>query len=223
MKKAVKRNAAFIIAIIMAILCAGCGNNNAGTTSGVTGSVTDKNETNPSENGNTESNSSDSKVLIAYFSWSGNTEALTEMLEKETGADVFRIVPETSYGEDFDQCAQRAQNELNEGIRPELSSHMDKETMAEYDVILLGFPIWWYDLPMPVWTFLEEYDFSGKTIIPYFTHNGSSGGAGSLETIEKLCPDSTVMTDNALSVAGNDVDNAEEQAKEWISQLGFAE
>ena len=165
--------------------------------------------------------SGESKVLIAYFSWSGNTNQLAEMVQVHSGGELFRIVPETPYAEDFDGCATRAQNELNDGTRPPLSSHIEEEVMAEYDVILLGFPIWWYDLPMPVWTFLEEYDFSGKTIIPFFTHNGSSNGAGSLSSIEDLCFNSIVKTDNALSIQGIDVGNAEEQVKEWISELGL--
>ena len=93
--------------------------------------------------------------------------------------------------------------------------------MAGYDTIFLGFPIWWYDLPMPVWTFLEEYDFSGKTVIPFFTHNGSSSGAGSLGTLEKLLPSATVRTGDALSIAGNSVSGAENKVDSWLSGLGY--
>lgn len=91
--------------------------------------------------------------------------------------------------------------------------------MAEYDVIFVGFPIWWYDLPMPVWTFLEEYDLSGKTIIPFFTHNGSSSGAGS-PTVVELCPDSTVIRDY-FTYSGNRVENAESEVEQWLSELGY--
>ena len=116
---------------------------------------------------------------------------------------------------------ERAQDELNDGIRPELTDLPEADVIAQYDTILLGFPIWWYDLPMPVWTFLEAYDFSGKTIIPYFTHNGSTGGASSLDTIEKLCPNSTVRSDDALSLWGDRVEGSEETVKEWLDGLGL--
>ena len=98
--------------------------------------------------------SNDSKVLVAYFSWSGNVQQMSRWIAEETGGDIFRIVPEESYGEEFDPCADRAKNELDNGICPAISEHIDKEIMDKYDVIYIGFPIWWYDLPMPVWTFL---------------------------------------------------------------------
>ena len=107
--------------------------------------------------------SGESNVLVAYFSWSGNVQQMSRWIAEETGGDIFRIVPEESYGEEFDPCADRAKNELDNGICPAISEHIDKEIMDKYDVIYIGFPIWWYDLPMPVWTFLEEYDLSGKT------------------------------------------------------------
>ena len=108
------------------------------------------------------------------------------------------------------------------GTRPAISSHIDAEVMAQYNVIFLGFPIWWYDLPMPVWTFLEEYDLSGKTIIPFFSHNGSSSGASSRSTIAKLCPGSTVLTDDYLSVSGRSVSGAGDQVAKWVAELGYA-
>jgi len=208
MQKGLEKIMSLFLACIMILLCVGC------SEQGGTETPDSNSEMNPPISG-------ESKVLIAYFSWSGNTDQLADIVQAQIGGELFRIVPETPYAEDFDGCATRAQNELNDGTRPPLSSHIEKEVMAEYDVILMGFPIWWYDLPMPVWTFLEEYDLSGKTIIPFFTHNGSSSGAGSLSSIEELCPNSIVKTDNALSIPGNDVGNAEEQVKEWISELGL--
>ena len=162
----------------------------------------------------------DSKILVAYFSWSGNTQQLANWVAEKSGGELFRIVPEEAYASDFDGCADRAQTELRNGTRPPLSSHIEEEIMAEYDVIFVGFPIWWYDLPMPVWTFLEEYDLSGKTIIPFFSHNGSSSGASSISTIKRLCPDSTVV-DDYLSVRGSSVSSAESQVTSWINDLGL--
>lgn len=120
--------------------------------------------------------------MVAYFSWSGNTQTMASWVAEKTGGELFRIVPEVAYTQN--DVFDRSKNELDNGIRPAITTHIDAEVMAGYDTVFLGFPIWWYDLPMPVWTFLEEYDFSGKTVIPFFTHNGSSSGAGSLGTLE---------------------------------------
>lgn len=158
----------------------------------------------------------ESNVLIAYYSWSGNVRQLSHFQQEETGGELYRIVPEKAYGEDvFD----RAKEELDNGIRPALTGSLTQEELDHYDVIYLGFPVWWYDLPMPVWTFLESYDFAGKTVIPYFSHNGSSNGAGSLRRVIELLPDSMVITENALSVRGNAVEGAKDQVAQWAQEV----
>ncbi len=159
------------------------------------------------------------KILVAYFSWSGNTQTMANLVAEKTGGELFRIVPEVAYTQS--DVFDRSKNELDNGTRPAITTHIDAEVMAGYDTVFLGFPIWWYDLPMPVWTFLEEYDFSGKTVIPFFTHNGSSSGAGSLGTLKKLLPSATVRTGDALSVAGNSVSDAENKVDSWLSGLGY--
>lgn len=164
--------------------------------------------------------SGESKVLVAYFSWSGNGQQMARWIADETGGDLFRIVPTESYGEDYGACADRAKNELDNKIRPELAEHIDAETMAQYDVIYIGFPVWWYDLPMPVWTFLEEYDLSGKTVIPFFSHNGSSSGANSVNRVAELAKSATVLTDDALSLRGSSVSSSEKEVRDWVKGLG---
>ena len=159
------------------------------------------------------------KVLVAYFSWSGNGQQMARWISEETGGELFRIVPSESYGEDFNTCADRAKDELDNGIRPELSEHIDADTMAQYDVVYLGFPVWWYDLPMPVWTFLEEYDLSGKTVIPFFSHNGSSNGANSVNRVAELAEGATVLTDRALSLRGSNVADSETEVKDWAKEF----
>lgn len=163
--------------------------------------------------------SGDSKTLVAYFSWSGNGQQMARWISEETGGDLFRIVPSEPYGEDFDSCADRAKNELDNEIRPELSEHIDTDIMAQYDVIYIGFPVWWYDLPMPVWTFLEEYDLTGKTVIPFFSHNGSSNGANSVNRVAELAKGATVLTDEALSLRGSSVADSEKEVKDWVAGL----
>lgn len=199
MKKIIKFLAVFVFSCIVAASLTACGGN---------GEAIDNNPENPV--------TGESKILIAYFSWSGNTQQLAEMIADQTGGERFRIVPETAYTNE--DVFDRAQSELNSGTRPPLAEHIDGGVMAEYDVIFIGFPIWWYDLPMPVWTFLEEYDLSGKTIIPFFSHNGSSSGASSISTVRRLCPNSTVES-NYLSVRGSSVSGAEEQITDWLNEL----
>lgn len=160
-----------------------------------------------------------SNVLVAYFSWSGHGQQMARWISDETGADLFRIVPSESYGEDYNECADRAKNELDNGIRPELSEHIDADTMAKYDTIYLVFPVWWYDLPMPVWTFLEEYDLSGKTIIPCFSHNGSSSGANSVNRVSELAAGADVLTDDAFSIRGSSVSDSEKEIRDWADSV----
>lgn len=160
-----------------------------------------------------------SKVLVAYFSWSGNGQQMARWISEETGGELFRIVLEESYGEDYGDCADRAKNELDNRIRPALSSHIDADIMAQYDIIYLGFPVWWYDLPMPVWTFLEEYDLNGKTVIPFFSHNGSSNGANSVNRVTELAKGADVLSGEVLSLRGSNVSNSEKKIKEWAAGL----
>lgn len=164
----------------------------------------------------------DSDVLVAYFSWSGNTKPLAEWVADEADAEIYRIIPVELYPTDYDETADRAKNERDNNILPELRDPIDKSIMGEYDVILLGFPVWWYTLPMCVQSFLDEYDLSGKTVIPFFTHAGSSSGADSLGKLKELCPDSDVRSDKYFSVAGTSALNSEDDVREWVKDLGLS-
>ncbi len=213
-----KRIFAVLISCLLLFACSGCSRNDvrAQNGSGEQPVVTDV----PSvSSAPVEDESTDEKVLIVYFSNSGNTHKLTEMITASFDVDTLRLIPAEPY--EWETLFERAQNKLNDGTRPELTDLPEADVIAQYDTILLGFPIWWYDLPMPVWTFLEAYDLSDKTIIPYFTHNGSTGGAASLSTIENLCPNSVVRSDDALSLWGDRVDGSEDAVKEWLDSLGF--
>lgn len=128
-------------------------------------------------------------MLIAYFSWSGNTKGIAEQLAEKTGADLFEIQLVSPYSTDYNTVLDQAQRDQNEQARPELSVHV--ENMDEYDTILLGYPNWWASIPMPIASFLEEYDFSGKTIIPFCSHGGGRFGQ-SLSAIAKLAPNATI-------------------------------
>lgn len=112
--------------------------------------------------------------MIAYFSRSGNTKQIADMLHEQLGGDMFRIETTIPYSEDYDTALNKAQEEQRINARPALTAHVDN--MDDYDIVFVGHPIWWGDTPMAMLTFLEGYDFSGKTVIPFCTY-GSSGSS----------------------------------------------
>lgn len=174
---------------------------------------------------------SDAKCLIAYFSRKGNnyvsgqivnlpvgnTEVAAKMIQKMTGGDLFRIEAVNAYPEDYTETTEVAKRELRADARPELTGHLDN--MDSYDVIFLGYPNWWGTMPMPVFTFLEEYDFSGKTIVPFCTHEGSGLGHSEKE-IAKLCPQATLL--KGLAIHGTRVNNAKKDIANWLDKVSVA-
>ena len=148
---------------------------------------------------NTES--AGGNVLIAYFSWGGNTAGIAEKIQAQTGADLFEITMVEPYSTDYNTVLDEAQRDQNEQARPELATHV--ENMDEYDTILLGYPNWWASIPMPVASFLEEYDFSGKTIVPFCSHGGGRFGQ-SLTVIAKLAPDAAMGEGLSVHYSGGD-------------------
>ncbi|MBR4750104.1 MAG: NAD(P)H-dependent oxidoreductase [Abditibacteriota bacterium] len=164
----------------------------------------------------------DTKVLVVYFSWSGNSDKLAHWIAEETGGDLIRVLTREEYPKGYEETAERAKKEQDKGIRPEITVKLTPEELKKYDTVFIGFPVWWYDLPMPMWTFLENNDLQGKTLIPFFSHEGSSNGAGSLKTIEKLAKGAKVKSGDALSVRGGEVPGAEKETREWVKKLGYA-
>lgn len=167
------------------------------------------------------------KCLAAYFSREGNnyvsgrivnlpvgnTEAAAKMLQELTGCDMFHIDTIKPYSVNYNETTEVAQKELRENTRPELTGHV--ENMDSYDIIFLGYPNWWGTMPMAVFTFLEEYDFSGKTIMPFCTHEGS--GLGHSESdIKKLCPNAKVY--KGLSIKGSSVKGAMKDIPSWLEK-----
>lgn len=158
-----------------------------------------------------------SQTLIAYFSWSGNTERVASLIQQETGGDLFEIAPATPYTDDYDALLDQAQAEQAEDARPELAAQV--ENWQDYDVVFVGYPNWWGDLPMPLYTFLEETDLSGKTIIPFCPHGGS-GFSRTEETIAELQPEAQVSEDG-FTISRNDVADCEEEVVNWVNGLGL--
>ena len=152
-------------------------------------------------------------LLIAYFSWGGNTRGIAEEIQRQTGADLFEIEMVTPYSTDYNTVLDQAQEAQNNQDRPELSTHV--EDMDQYDTILLGYPNWWASIPMPVASFLEEYDFSGKTIVPFCSHGGGRFGQ-SLTAITKLAPDAVLGEGLAVSYSGGS--GLSEDVAAWLAE-----
>ena len=164
----------------------------------------------------------DTKILVVYFSWSGNLDKMAHWVADETGGDIIRVLAKEEYPADYNDTADRAKTEKDDGLRPEITVSLTAEQIEKYDVVFFGFPVWWYDLPMPMWTFLESVDLSGKTVIPFFSHEGSSNGASSLSTITTLAKGATVKTDDALSIRGGKVADSEKDVRDWVKGLGYS-
>lgn len=188
-------------------------------------------------------NQSGSKILIAYFTWAentqvenpeevdvdattsasvllpGNTAKMAGWIQQKVGGDLFSIVVSEPYSSDYDECLDRAADEKAENARPELVNHVDN--MEDYDVVFLGFPNWWYTAPMAIFSFIEEYDFSGKTVVPFCAH-GTGGLAGSVTDITAALPDSTEVLE-PIGVYRPDIDSAQPVINEWLEGLGFEE
>ena len=171
-----------------------------------------------------------SNILIAYFSRSGNnyigenivnlsvgnTEIAAKKLQNLTGGRLFKIDSIDRYSEDYHTCTKEAQKELRTNARPELSEY--PSSIDGYDTMVLCFPNWWGTMPMPVWTFLERYNFSGKTILPLCTNEGS--GMGRSETdIKNLCPGANVK--RGLAIRGSSVDHSDRELENWIQKTGL--
>ncbi|MBP2626629.1 MAG: hypothetical protein H6Q68_1340 [Firmicutes bacterium] len=171
-----------------------------------------------------------SKRLIAYFSRKGsnyvggsivnlpigNTEVIAKKIQEITESDMFQIETVKSYPKDYTETTNVAQEEKRANARPELTEIVDD--MDSYDVIYIGYPNWWGTMPMAVFTFLDSYDFSGKTIIPYCTHEGSGMGSSERD-IKKLCPNAKVLS--GLAIIGGSVARADRDVANWLSSIAL--
>ena len=171
-----------------------------------------------------------SKALVAVFSRAdenyavgfiekGNTMILAEMIAEQTGAELFEIRAATPYPKNYNECTDVAKKEQNANARPALAEDKD---ISGYDTIFLGYPCWWGDLPMAVFTFLEAHDFSGKTVIPFCTHEGS--GMGRTEgSLKRTLPGAKFLKGLVLrgATAQNSRDEARKSVASWLKGLGF--
>ena len=170
------------------------------------------------------------KSLVVYFSHTGenygvgvisegNTAIVAKIISEKTGADLFEIIPFKDYPSDYNECCDVSKEEQRKKARPAYKGDIDTK---EYDTIYVGYPIWWGDMPMCVYTFLEAHDLNGKTIVPFCTHEGS-GVSGTDGKIKKLYKNVTVKTPHAIT--GRTAQNKREEAKksvdDWLKKLGL--
>lgn len=156
------------------------------------------------------------RILVAYFSYSGNTRSVAQAIQQQTGADLFEINTTYAYPSEYNDVVEQAQQEQRENARPELNDTV--ENMEQYDVVFLGYPNWWGDMPMVVYSFLETYDLSGKTVAPFVT-SGGSGFSNTIASIEELQPQADVQEGLALRDTEVGSADANEQITQWLSGL----
>ena len=155
-------------------------------------------------------------VLVAYFSWSGNTEQMAQIIAEETGADLFEIAPAAPYTDDYNELLDIAQQEQADNARPELAAQV--ENWDSYDTVFVGYPNWWSDAPMAVYTFLESYDWTGKTLVPFNT--SASGGFGrSLSGIGESAAGAEIL--EGIAFTESELPDAENCITEWLTGLGL--
>lgn len=155
-------------------------------------------------------------TLILYFSMSGNTETVANYIHEEIGGDIVKLETVQTYPEDYDELVDYAREEQRDNTRPELETTI--ENIEQYDTIFLGYPNWWGDMPMPIYSFLDQYDLSNKTIAPFITHGGS-GLSGTSANIANEEPDGVVT--EGLAINGDDVDDCQDEVNEWLDELNF--
>ena len=233
--------------LLAAVMLSGCGTSPSGSNSAAGSGkqqleenteTTLSNETEDSEN---MSFNSKAKNLVVYFSMPettepenmsreeelstvvidgevlGNTQYVAYIIAENTGADIFRIESVTPYPLDHSELEDIAQKEQSENFRPEIAGTV--ENIGQYDIIFFGFPNWYYDMPMIMYSFLDQYDLAGKTVVPFVT-SGGSGFSDAISTIKDMEPDADVVTDG-LSISRNVVQDSESDIIEWLTKKGF--
>jgi len=157
---------------------------------------------------------SSKKILVAYFSHSGNTRAVAYDICKKVDGEFFEIHTVKPYPTDYNAVVDQAKREQKSDYRPELKSRL--KNINQYDVIFLGYPDWWDTYPQAVKVFLSQYDFSGKIIIPFCTHEGSEFGR-SIADLKKMCPNSHIL--EGLAIRGSAVHNSDDRIEGWLKKL----
>ena len=220
-----KKIISLFMVLTMVLSLAACSTNQSPSESTPEESSSQTNESTP-----TPSNTN-GKNLVVYFSMPdnvddstvvidgetlGNTQYMAYVIQETVGADIFRIEPETPYPTDHDELVDLASEEQSNNARPAIKDTI--ENFDTYENIFVGYPNWWGDMPMALYTFLDTYDLSGKTVIPFVT-SGGSGFSGTIAAIEEAEPEATLL--DGLSLSGDSVDRAGDEITVWLDGLGL--
>ena len=209
-----RRTFLIMLSLCLICLCSACADNPSNQTP--TSKPSQEVSIIPSE---TESKVPDmadtNKILIAYFSRTGNTRVLAEEIAEQIGAEAFEIIPAEPYPDDYDATVERFRKERAENARPAIASEV--ANMEEFATVFIGFPNWGDDMPHIVYTFLEQYDLSGKTVVPFCT-NGGGGFGNSLDGLKRTCPDSFVA--DGFECSGSRADRQQENVSKWLAEIG---
>lgn len=219
-----KKVLSVIMAATLVFMLAACGKNSkaeqgtpAGETSSVKEEQTSGNEQTSDEpqKETTDTTGTDSKSLVVYFSWSGNTENVAKEIQKQTGSDIFKIEPVIPYSDDYNTVVDKAQVEQRNGERPEIKDTINN--IGDYDTVYVGFPNWWGDMPMILYTFFDTYDLSGKTVSLFCT-SGGSGLSDTVNEVKSLEPDANVT--KGLHIGSSKASSPESYVTEWLQEIG---
>lgn len=225
-----------IIFVLLSIIMLSCTNNDTQKKDYIVDSLETSQKIDALNISNTQN-----KILIAYFTWSdntvvenpdsidvdaetsasvlspGNAELIANWIAEETGGDLFSIKTQNKYSSDYDECLNQARKERDNNERPALVGRVNN--IDDYDVIFLGFPNWWYTCPMAVFTFVESYDLSGKTIIPFCTH-GTGGLSRTIRDLKNILPENCEVLE-AIGVYRPEVKNSKNKVLDWLRKLGY--
>lgn len=195
----------FTLVLVLSFVLVACGNSNNATE---TSSAADETEAVTETLQTAETDANGGNILIAYFSYTGNTEKVAQMIAEYTGGTLAEIERAEEYGD----LQEEAKAEILDGVHPEITVSVD--SISEYDTVFVGYPIWWDEAPAMIATFLADNDFSGKTIIPFCTSSSDDIG-NSLHIFSELCPDAEI----AEGLTANNLNDIEP----WIQSLGLME
>lgn len=160
--------------------------------------------------------SSGASRVVANGKTMGSTQYVASVIKESTGGDIFEIKTKRTYPGTHEALIEAAREEADAKARPELVSHI--KNLQDYDIVFVGFPNWWYDMPMPLYSFFDEYDFSGKTIIPFCTHGGSRF-SDAVKTIRSMEQNATVL--DGYAIAREDVPESKDDVLKWLGRIGM--
>jgi len=196
---------------------AGCGNGGSSSATGGAGagagSATSSASSASASAASASSSAPASKSLIVLWSWSGNTLKMAERLSELSGAEIYRIEAADPYPEDYNACADRAKQERDDKVYPAIANPI--ENWADYDTVFMGYPIWWYELPMIVQGFVRDHNWAGKTIVPFNSHEGSGDG-GTYADLREMTG-ATVL--DGIAIRGEEVASSLDEIDEWYAGL----